>query len=96
MLRSDEQTQLRNEPRHSGSGAVPSAERSGSLSLRFGDCRVVLYESYDLSSSEALYISDAKHLQLWLYEHESDFSAFDEMLDFDVVSRRIEAAEQWR
>ena len=75
--------------------AVPSAERSGSLALRFGSCRVTLYRSYNLRSSEALYLSNANELKLWLDEHESDFSAFDEELDLEVVSQKIAAGESW-
>jgi hypothetical protein len=66
------------------------------LALRFGGCRINLYESYDLSSSQALYLSDAKQLQLWLHDQESDFTVFDETPDFEAASKIIKAAKGWR
>jgi len=35
--------------------------------------------------AKALYLSDAQRLQLWIHNQESDFTAFDRMLDLSVA-----------
>jgi hypothetical protein len=76
--------------------AITHAERPGGLTLLFGENRITLYSSYDLSSSAPQYLEDAESLGLFLNEDEADFSAFDEGPALDAVLGKIVFGESWR
>ena len=69
--------------------------RTGGLTLRFAGHSVVLYTACNLSASKAQYLTDAKELQLFLTDEESDFTIFDEKLDHDAVSQKMPVGQSW-
>ena len=63
----------------------------GKLALRLGGCLVTPHESHALSSLKPLCLSEAKQLWVGLHKQEADFTGFNETLDLEAVSRKMEA-----
>ena len=75
--------------------AITHAERTGGLTLLFGELRITLHRGYDLSGAVQLYREDARRLGLHLDSGESDFAAFDEGPGWAAASEKVAVGESW-